>query len=290
MLRWQMTNSITECIQWASDQITRSVNDHEDINTARLDAEVLLASVLEQDRSYLFAWPERKLSQQQWQSFQANINDRVKGKPVAYILGTREFWSLSLKVTPATLIPRPETEQLVDYVLAQHENCVLEVLDAGTGSGAIALALSKERDAWNISACDISDDALAVAQDNANSHNLPVRFFNNSWLSGLSSETYDVIVSNPPYIVDGDEHLNALRYEPQTALVAGDDGLADIKIIALQAMTVLKAGGILYVEHGYNQGDAVKQIFSENGFQCVVCEKDYAGNDRFTHGVKVQES
>ena len=259
-------------------------------DSARLDAELLLAHVLEKDRTWLFTWADKTLSESQRRDYAALLAERQQGVPVAYLIGEQEFWSLPLKVTPATLIPRPETEQLVDFVLQQHDHHQpLQLLDAGTGSGAIAIALAHECPCWSVSACDYSEQALQVAQQNASRHRLAIRFFQNDWLAGLEAASLDVIVANPPYIRAGDEHLPALRYEPYTALVAADDGLADIKTLARQAQQVLRPGGALYIEHGYDQGQAVQAIFRANGFVEVSCEQDYAGNDRFTHGVKAHE-
>lgn len=284
--------SIAESLQWARDYIINNANFHiVDVSSVRLDTEVLLAHVLKKDRSYLYAWPEQQLSEQGLHDFQLLINERRDGKPIAYITGVQEFWSLLLKVNEATLIPRPETEQMVSHILQAHADINnLRLLDAGTGSGAIALALASEKPFWNIVASDNSVEALSVAKDNAKKQNLSVSFFQNNWLSAITPESYDVIVSNPPYISVGDQHLSALRYEPQTALVALDDGLADIKIIVQQAIIVLKHGGALYIEHGYQQGDAVQQIFWDSGFKHVACEKDYGGNDRFTYGIKNLEN
>lgn len=281
-----MSNTIASLLQWASGQISSALTGRDnDLVTPRLDAEVLLAHVLGKDRGYLFAWPEKSVSAQQRHHYELLTEQRAGGMPVAYILGKQEFWSLPLLVTPATLIPRPETERLVEVVLAQQGGRRgLRVLDVGTGSGAIALALASENPSWQVDACDISDAALRIARQNAENLGLVVSFFRSDWLGGMAPHSYDVIVSNPPYIAEGDKHLKALVFEPVSALVAEENGLADIAILVRQAATVLKPGGALYVEHGCDQGAAVIDMFIHNGFEKVFCEKDYAGNDRLTHG------
>lgn len=274
-----MSNSIAEQLRWARTQLANE--------SAQLDAEVLLAHVLDKNRSYLYAWPEKELATDELEKFRLLVAERQQGRPVAYLLGTQEFWSLSFHVTPATLIPRPETEQLVDAVLQDHAGKnSLVVVDAGTGSGAIAIALAHEKPQWQVCACDYSMAALQVAQANAHCHHAAVAFFCSDWLAAVQAGGIDVIVSNPPYIAPGDVHLPALAYEPTSALVAADHGLADIRQICLQASALLKSHGMLYVEHGYDQAQAVQQIFADCGFSAVFTAKDYAGCDRFTRGVK----
>lgn len=274
-----MINTIAGQLRWARVELGSA--------SAQLDAEVLLASVLGKNRSYLYAWPEHELPADLVARFHGLILARQQGQPVAYLLGVQEFWSLSLQVTPATLIPRPETEQLVDAVLQRYgAGQPLSVLDAGTGSGAIAVALAKERPQWSIFACDFSLSALQVARANAAAHHAAIGFFGSDWLAAVRPGLLDVIVSNPPYIAEGDEHLPALRYEPQTALVAAQNGLADIRRIAGQACSLLKPWGALYIEHGYDQAAFVRQIFQYNGFVEVLTARDYAGCERFTCGVK----
>lgn len=289
-----MSSTVASLLQQATVAISSALGGgspapgegNNDLVTPRLDAELLLAHVLGKERSYLFAWPEKAVSAEQESRYRSLAARRAGGMPVAYILGVQEFWSLPLTVTRDTLIPRPETEQMVDCVLAQHGASEgIRVLDVGTGSGAIALALSSEKASWLVDACDISEGALRVAGQNAANLGLSVRFFRSDWLAGVVQHNYDVIVSNPPYIAEGDPHLAALAYEPRSALVAQEKGLADIARLVAQSATVLKPGGALYVEHGHDQGDAVMNIFITNGFERVFCEKDYAGNDRFTRGL-----
>lgn len=255
---------------------------------AALEAEILLASVLGKDRSYLFTWPEMVVDNTDITSFRQLVEQRRNGKPIAYILGSQEFWSLPLKVTPDTLIPRPETEQLVDAVLNDYSSKdKLFVLDTGTGTGAIALALAKERPLWNVFASDYSFAALSVAVHNSQSFHIPLHLFCGDWLSAVTSNVFDIVISNPPYIATGDIHLPALAYEPESALVALDDGFADINVITSQASQVLKSGGRLYIEHGHHQGNVVNKRFIEAGFVEVSTRKDYASCDRFTCGVKL---
>jgi release factor glutamine methyltransferase len=276
-----MNNSIAKQLQWARTYLATE--------SAQLDAEVLLAHIIKKDRSYLYAWPEKIINDECVQQFHKMIIERQQGKPVAYLTGQQEFWSLSLKVTPATLIPRPETEQLIDAVLQCFtQSDKLDVLDLGTGSGAIAIALAKEKPSWHICASDYSFDALLVAQENAKHYQTRIDFFCSDWLAAFSAETFDVIVSNPPYIAPEDAHLNELRYEPQTALVAANKGLLDIESIIFQSLVILRRSGLLYVEHGYNQGASVRHLFIENGFSNVETVIDYAGCERFTFGVKSQ--
>ncbi|NRB40153.1 MAG: peptide chain release factor N(5)-glutamine methyltransferase [Pseudomonadales bacterium] len=253
------------------------------IDTARLDAEILLGHVLEKPRSYLFSWSEVELTPAQQSVFSALIAQRVAGKPVAYLVGVQEFWSLDFKVTEATLIPRPETEQLVDAVLALCPASPLILWDAGTGTGAIAVALASERPSWQIFASDYSAAALAVAAENISANKVAVNLCRGDWLQALAAQSLDVLVSNPPYIPPDDKHLVALTYEPHSALAAADEGLADIKKLIIQGLRVLKPGGRIFIEHGYDQGDVVPALLREYGYNHAMCEKDYAGQPRFSH-------
>ena len=255
-------------------------------DTARLDAEVLLSHVLNKPRSYLFSWPEKKLCETQLADFYALLKKRKLGEPIAYLLGSQEFWSLQFKVTPATLIPRPETEQLVDAVLAHFPQEKITLWDAGTGTGAIAIALASERSAWHIYASDISADALAVASENIHANNVNVTLCQVSWLDAVADNSLDVLVSNPPYIRDNDKHLAALTYEPISALVADENGLGDIVTLIKQGLRVLKNGARIYIEHGYDQGESVPQLLVGAGYTDVICIKDYAALPRFTTALK----
>jgi len=216
------------------------------------------------------------------------IRRRQTGEPVAYLCGRREFWGLSLKVDHNVLIPRPETELLVETVLARLDKKLeATVADLGTGSGAIALALGSEKPAWKIVATDQSEGALEVARENARALNVPnVVFRAGEWTQALDKTHFDVIVSNPPYIEEGDCHLveGDVRFEPVSALVSGKDGLEDIRQIAGTCREFLQLGGWLMLEHGYNQGESVRQIMTVEGYTDIETLEDLAGHDRVTLG------
>lgn len=254
--------------------------------TARLDAELLLAHVLNQPRSYLFTWPERLLSDTEATTFWRLVNQRRDGVPVAYLIGQREFWHLTLKVTEATLIPRPDTELLVELALdLQPDQAAIKVADLGTGSGAIALALASERPHWYVVAIDKSSAALAVARENAINNGIPnTKFLEGLWCDSLAAGSMSMIVSNPPYIASADPHLmeGDVRFEPISALASGADGLNDIRQIARQALPCLVPGGWLLLEHGHDQGAAVRDILTCAGFTEIRTETDLANHERVT--------
>lgn len=256
----------------------------------RLDAEVLLSHVLGEPRSHLYARPERRLTADEEAGFSALLRRRLKGEPVAYITGHQEFWSLPFEVNPATLIPRPETELLVETALQLAERIEaqpLRLADLGTGSGCIALALAHERPHWQITAVDISGDALQAAQRNASRLGIGnVEFLQNDWLSGFCEEAFDIIVSNPPYIRAGDPHLEGIGYEPQTALVAGRDGLDALRRIIAEAKTCLKPGGPLLLEIGHDQSAAVNELMQAAGYSDIGFKHDLAGIPRVCVGCK----
>jgi release factor glutamine methyltransferase len=254
-----------------------------------LDAQILLAFALGCSRTHLLAWPQKLLTTEQLDRFRQLIELRICGHPVAYLTGTREFWSLPLKVDESTLIPRPETETLVEFVLERFAaDTVLDVVDLGTGSGAIACAIASERPRWNIVASDVSTAALDIARDNAHTHGLNnIHFVHGDWFEALAGESrFDLIVSNPPYIAAGDPHLSTgdVAFEPATALVSGADGLDDIRRIAAQAPGRLKAAGWLALEHGYDQQPAVAAILRAAGFDANEQRRDLAGVPRMTAG------
>jgi len=255
-------------------------------NTSRLDAEILLAHALGKPRSYLYAWPEQAPDSSQIQRFTALIERRLSGEPVAYILGRREFWSLELIVTPATLIPRPETELLVEVALTKiPPDCSMRVADLGAGSGAIAIAIAKERPEVGMIATDSSADALAIVSLNARRLDIRnVNFRLGDWCDALKGERLGLIVSNPPYVAANDPYLKELRFEPVAALVAGDDGLDAIRSITAQAMDYLQRGGWLLLEHGCEQGEQVQALLHAQGFVEVKSYRDAAGKDRVTGG------
>ncbi|CAH1596627.1 protein-(glutamine-N(5)) methyltransferase [Vibrio jasicida] len=253
-----------------------------------LDAAILLCHVLGKPRSYLLTWPERALEAEQQAQFEMLLERRIAGEPVAYIIGEREFWSLPLKVSPSTLIPRPDTERLVEVALDKTFDQTGPILDLGTGTGAIALALASEMPARQVMGVDLKQEAKELAEYNAAQLNIKnVTFDQGSWFEPIASGTkFALIVSNPPYIDEKDPHLSQgdVRFEPKSALVADENGLADIRYISDLARQYLQEGGWLAFEHGYDQGDAVREILTNFGFEQVMTEKDYGGNDRVTLG------
>jgi release factor glutamine methyltransferase len=254
----------------------------------RLDAELLLGHATGWTRTSFRAWPERQPPPDVVAQFLLLVERRIKGEPVAHLLGEQEFWSLPLKVNPSTLIPRPDTECLVEAALALPLAARSRVLDLGTGTGAIALALASERPDWIIHACDAKAEAVALAGANAAALGLSVKLFQSDWFSRLPPQSYHLIVSNPPYVPERDEHLGQgdVRFEPASALVSGPDGLNDIRRILDGAPARLEPGGWLLVEHGYNQGQAVRTLFTEAGFDHVETRQDYGQRDRFTLGCR----
>jgi release factor glutamine methyltransferase len=265
---------------------TRRLEDVSD--SARLDAELLLARAIDMPRSYLFAHPEEELDELAIERFEEALRRRLAGEPMAYITGTREFWSLELMVTPATLVPRPETELLVDLALREiPRRAEWEVLDLGTGSGAIAIAIAKERPMARVTATDVSTAALDVAKQNARQLEIPnVEFLAGDWTAPVSGQRFHIIVSNPPYVRANDEALDALRREPHSALAAGDDGLDAIRILARDCGALLEPGGVLLIEHGAEQRDSIAAVLREHGWGDVACHTDYAGLPRVTEARK----
>jgi len=248
----------------------------------RVDAELLLLHALGKARSWLFAHGDDPMPADAGVVFDRAVATRLQGVPIAYITGRQGFWTLDLEVTPDTLIPRPETELLVEAALAcAPGDAPLRIVDLGTGSGAIALALARERPHAYVVAVDASATALNVAQRNARSHGQSVSFVHGHWLDAVAGERFDLIVSNPPYIQAGDPHLAALSHEPSTALVAGVDGLDDIRLIVRGSPDALHPGGWLLLEHGWDQGQAVRALFGE-GWQQVETLCDLEGRERVT--------
>lgn len=274
---------IREAIQQASKELAVSSA------SARLDAELLLGKVLDKNRSYLFAWPEKELSAQQQTSFHTLLEQRIQGMPVAYLLGYREFWGMELEVSPATLIPRPDTELLVQLALERiADQAAPSILDLGTGTGAIALALAKERPDASVLALDKSDEALAVAKRNQQRLGLAnLKLLASDWFSVLPKNgCFDLIVANPPYISEADPHLSQgdVRFEPRSALISGLSGLDDLSYLIQTAPQYLAAKGWLLLEHGYDQGLAVTERLIGTGYTEVACYQDLAGNDRVSLG------
>lgn len=255
------------------------------IDTASLDANLLLSHVTSLSKVMLIAHDEDELSKEQEDKFFSLINKRKSGYPIAYILGYKEFFGLRLKVTEDTLIPRPDTETLVEKALAFNPQG--KVLDLGTGTGAIILALKSElKSSIDAYAVDLSKKALEVASFNSQKLNLPVTFIQSNWFSKLGDLKFSMIVSNPPYIQKDDIHLTqtTLPFEPIQALTSDDDGLLDIKLICKEAKKHLENGAPLLIEHGFNQGEKVRAIFTEQGYKNVATIKDLGGNDRVTFG------
>lgn len=249
----------------------------------RLDAEVLLAHLLNKDRSHLRAWPEEPLSLKHHSDYQALIKQRCAGQPVAYLTGQREFWSLNYRLSKATLIPRPETEHLVELALQRlPEQKAFQLLDLGTGPGTIALAVAHERPRCQVLATDRCPRALQIAADNATRLGINnVTFQQSDWFSQLAGRRFELITANPPYVRSGDPRLDKeLRFEPRQALQAGPDGLEALAIIIDQARHHLHKGGWLLLEHGYDQGPATIELLHEHGYREVATFRDFAGHDR----------
>lgn len=253
---------------------------------ARLDAEILLAALARTTRAQLIAFAEQPIDLVTAAMFQAGLDRLHDGEPLAYVTGLREFWSLPLVVAPAVLVPRPETELLVELALARLVASHQRVADLGTGSGAVALALAQERPAWSIIATDYSADALQIAQINRDRLKLGnVELRHGCWCEALGADPCDAIVSNPPYVAPGDPALASLRHEPLVALVAADDGYADLLAIASGAGSHLKAGGLLLLEHGAQQRMRLAQELAALGYADITCHHDLAGRDRVTAAI-----
>jgi release factor glutamine methyltransferase len=298
------TQTVRKCWLQAQQQLigTLGLDTHE----AKLEAQLLLQNVLKVDRAWLIAHENDALGANIHAEFQALLLRRLQGEPIAYILGYREFYGLNLQVAPATLIPRPDTETLVEAALEKiplpsfrqtsessdfktldsvRRNDEVKVLDLGTGTGAIALAIAKHRPQAHVTAVDTSKAALEIAQSNAQSLSIPnIEFVLGSWFNALADERFDLIVSNPPYIEQDDAHLSQgdLRFEPITALASGPDGLSDIRQIVQDCLVYLKPQGWLMLEHGFNQSLAVSELMAEQGLVGIATIKDLGGNDRVT--------
>jgi release factor glutamine methyltransferase len=277
-------------MQWAILTIRAAV-DHAQLalsttsNTPRLDAELLLSFVLNCERSFLYTHPEATMTEQQYRNYKMLLGRRTRGEPLAYITGVKEFWSLPLEVTPQVLIPRPETELLVELALAEIPNDEDYVIaDLGTGSGAVALAIARERPNSKVVATDISKPALAVAADNAKRLGLTnIEVLAGDWFAPLRRH-FHIIVSNPPYIPIDDPHLQQLHFEPRMALMSPRGGLNDLSLIAQGAGVFLIPDGWLILEHGFEQGLAVRALFERHGFDDVKSYLDLAQRERITVG------
>ncbi|MHA8113735.1 peptide chain release factor N(5)-glutamine methyltransferase [Kosakonia cowanii] len=253
----------------------------------RRDAEILLGFVTGKARTFILAFGETPLTDEQQEQLAALLARRVRGEPVAHLIGEREFWSLPLFVSPATLIPRPDTECLVEHALARLPAAPCRILDLGTGTGAIALALASERPDCQVTAVDLIPEAVALAQRNAEHLGIRnIEILQSRWFSALEGQTFSLIVSNPPYIDAQDPHLaqGDVRFEPLSALVAADNGLADLHTLIKEAPRYLLPQGWLLLEHGWQQGAAVREIFARYGWQQVETCRDYGDNERLTLG------
>ena len=283
-------NGIREILQRDIPRVSATLEL--DASTARIEVQSLLQHVLQVPRAYLLAHPERIPDVKQLASYEALLSRRLQGEPVAYLLGEREFFGLNFKVTPATLIPRSDTELLVELALQRPpQGKACSVLDLGTGSGAIALAIAHTRPDVAVTAVDASEAALEVARENARRMGVAnVRFLRSDWFSALDGQRFDLIVSNPPYVATGDVHLTQgdVRFEPLSALASGADGLDDIRSIVSRAEAYLEHGGWLLLEHGYDQAARVRDIFQQNKFESIFSVKDIAGIDRVSGGVKLR--
>ena len=269
--------------QWLAQAIARLSASE----SPRRDAEILLGHVTGRARTWLLAFGETVLTLEQQAQLETLLSRRQRGEPVAHLVGEREFWSLPLYVSAATLIPRPDTECLVEQALARLPAAPARILDLGTGTGAIALALASERPDCQVTAVDVMPDAVALAQRNLERLALPnVTVLHSSWFTALADRQFEMIVSNPPYIDEADPHLaeGDVRFEPLSALVAADQGLADLSHIITQSRHHLVSGGWLLLEHGWTQGEAVRTLFLQAGFDQVETCRDYGGNERLTAG------
>jgi release factor glutamine methyltransferase len=274
--------TIRELLQWAA-----TLNS----DSPALDTQLLLCHALDCRRAYLYAWPEKSVTPEQLACFEELMAERRRGVPIAHLIGVQEFWSLPFRVSPATLIPRPATETLVQRALELPLRIDARILDLGTGTGAIALALARERPGWLIEAVDSQPDAVGLALDNARQlacSNVRVRLGN--WFEGLSG-CFDLIVSNPPYIDDSDGHLEEgdVRFEPRSALVATGGGLDDIRHIICRGKSYVLPGGFLLVEHGYRQGREVRRMMQDCGYGGVLTTCDLGGQERVTEGFAPQQ-
>lgn len=265
--------------------LTRATQQLIHSDTPRLDAEVLMSYVLQKPRSYCYSEPYLELTTEQQQQFEYLLARRKQGEPIAYLIGNKEFWSLDFAVTRDTLIPRPETELLVETVLQLSLPTETLLADLGTGPGTIALSIAKEKPQWRLHATDISPEALQVAEQNAKKFKINnVVFHQGHWCDALPPLQFDVIVSNPPYI-SSDEIIHCqseLTYEPPQALVAAENGLADLRCIIAKASEFLVSAGYLVLEHGATQGKAVRELLEEYGYQSIITKQDYAGLERMT--------
>ncbi|MBC3764362.1 peptide chain release factor N(5)-glutamine methyltransferase [Neptunicella marina] len=274
-------NNIQSLLDWGKKELGES----ECPDCPATDARVLLCHALQCNQTYLMTWPDKTPAPEQIEQYQLSVASRKTGTPVAYITGYRDFWTLSLKVNQHTLIPRPETELLVEQALQLNLPDKAKVLDLGTGTGAIALALASEKPGWLISAVDFKPEAVELAKFNAASAGIKnVSFFQSDWFSQVPIQQFDLIVSNPPYVEQNSPwlELGDVRFEPKSALTSGMDGLSDIRHISDVCRSYLLNNGYLLLEHGFQQADAINNILETKGFSTIHCIKDLADLDRVT--------
>jgi len=273
-------NTIGELLRWGQAQLAGS-------DEAAGDAQALLGHVLEKERTWLFTWSDKVVDEEHRNRFRELIAQRSQGVPVAHITGSRAFWTMQLQVNEHTLIPRPETEHLVEKALQLGDaDRNLQILDMGTGSGAIALAIASERPKWQITASDRSEAALQMARSNAHRLGLKnVNFAKSDWFAAIDGH-FDLIISNPPYVAEKDPHLSQgdLRFEPRGALASGIDGLDDIRRIVSDTHGYLRPGGWLLFEHGFEQATAAREILQQAGYTQIFTEQDLASHDRLSGG------
>ncbi len=256
--------------------------------SARLDTELLLSHCIDKPREYLYTWPESEVTAQQEFKFDQLLKRRLQGEPLAYLTGEKEFWSHTFKVTSDTLIPRPDTELMVELALSKLDSTAGPFLDLGTGSGAIAICVAKELPAIDVVAVEYSGAAMAVAKINAQTLNARVQLIKSNWFEQLPVQSFAAIAANPPYIAADDPHLarGGLPFEPIEALRSCDNGFADITAIIKEAPEYLQSNGWLLIEHGHTQGQRTRELMLENHFSQVETIKDLANNDRVTLGQK----
>ena len=275
-----MAPTVKQLLQEAKQQLADYVED------AYTDSQVLLGYCMQRDRAWLIGHADDPLADHIVERFRQLLAARCAGQPVAHLLGSREFWSMQFRVTADTLIPRPETEHLVEYTLQLPLDDNASVLDYGTGSGVVAIVLATQRPGWDVTAIECSSSALAVAKENAASHQAEINFMQACDLSLVPPQSLDLLVSNPPYVAAGDAHLQQgdVRFEPTMALVAGEDGLDCIRMLVADAHRCLKSSGYLVMEHGFDQGDRVRELLAGAGYGNITTIKDLAGHDRLSAG------
>lgn len=252
-------------------------------NNHNLEAKLLLCHILKKPSSFLYSHSDYCLTEQELLEFNQLYQRFLAGEPAAYIVGKKEFWSLEFLVTADVLIPRPETEHIIEYCLEHFSQDNLSIVDLGTGSGAIAVSLKKEKPSWQITATDLSGEALSVARQNAKNQQVAIHFIQSNWFENITN-TFDVIISNPPYIAEQDPHLAQLKFEPVQALTAPESGMQDLRILIEQAPQYLNQEGVLILEHGFEQGEQVRALLKKSGFGQIKTQQDLAGLERFTVG------